>query len=961
MSAQLFINTPSVTVLDNRGLPVREVEYHRHPDTPANCHERIIRHQFDRRGFLLRSADPRLGKTGLVNLEQVASITGAILLSANVDAGTTAALTDNVGRPLITINNIRTPTGDIKDGSQRQLRTWRYEEAQLPGRPLSVEEHAAGDTARIAERFVYAGYRTEEQDLNVAGHCIRHYETAGLAQTESISLTGVPLCVSRRLPTHADQPDFEADWHGEDARLWDEQLATERFSTLYTVDATASLLRTMDTLGNAQNSAYDVSGTPSHSQLILKDQAERAIVKACTYSANGLTLLEEHGNGTVTTYTYAPQTQRVIGIKTERPGKKHNATAKLQDLRYTYDPAGNVLNCQHATDETHFWRNQVITPEDRYTYDSLYQLVRATGREQASAGRQGSRMPNAALPTPADNSPLTNYTRLYTYDSAGNLTQIRHFAAFTGNQYTIDITLSNRSNRGVPDSLTSDPETVETLFLAGGQQRWLQPGQHLTWTLRNELLKVAPVVRDGSEDDQEFYRYDSSGQRLMKLSTQKVRGSTQARQVLYLPTLELRSFNDNESAKENLHVIRALTSARTQAHALHWENGKPSGIENNQVRWSYQDLAGNSTLELDDSGNIISREGYYPYGGTATFLARNSLEADYKTIRYSGKERDATGLYYYGYRYYQLWAGRWLSADPAGTIDGLNLFRMARNNPITYRDADGLSPSDTSRMDSPDTPQPWDFSRSPMPDAPTPQKYRFIVHTAPVEHLINRTGIFSKDANEQLKSWDAVSASLITESKSFTYRSFGAILAVPPQNILAAHHEDLMSELNVGRTDRVDYLVRTADRQAERSRLSNASSVERNGMLAREISHHQHRQSTPEEIIRRTDQTRNELIIATRPSVNVTKGLPVTGEVRIVGYFLITTPHNPYAMAVPPAGSEALTPKDNAALAETHAQGIARQAGVPFYLLKGQADVFDYMSSSALEQLHQRKVRPRAL
>ncbi|EUM20864.1 hypothetical protein L462_04348 [Enterobacter sp. BIDMC 26] len=44
------------------------------------------------------------------------------------------------------------------------------------------------------------------------------------------------------------------------------------------------------------------------------------------------------------------------------------------------------------------------------------------------------------------------------------------------------------------------------------------------------------------------------------------------------------------------------------------------------------------------------------------------------------------------YRYYQPWSGRWLSADPAGTVDGLNLFRMCRNNPETFRDVAGMYP-----------------------------------------------------------------------------------------------------------------------------------------------------------------------------------------------------------------------------------------------------------------------------
>ncbi|WP_255212431.1 RHS repeat-associated core domain-containing protein, partial [Cedecea neteri] len=47
-----------------------------------------------------------------------------------------------------------------------------------------------------------------------------------------------------------------------------------------------------------------------------------------------------------------------------------------------------------------------------------------------------------------------------------------------------------------------------------------------------------------------------------------------------------------------------------------------------------------------------------------------------------------------GYRYYQPWAGRWLSADPAGTVDGLNLFRMVRNNPVSLRDENGLAPDE---------------------------------------------------------------------------------------------------------------------------------------------------------------------------------------------------------------------------------------------------------------------------
>ncbi|MGL4213698.1 MAG: RHS repeat-associated core domain-containing protein, partial [Morganella morganii] len=107
-------------------------------------------------------------------------------------------------------------------------------------------------------------------------------------------------------------------------------------------------------------------------------------------------------------------------------------------------------------------------------------------------------------------------------------------------------------------------------------------------------------------------------------------------------------------------------------------------------RFSYDNLIGSSGLETDGDGNLLSQEEYYPFGGTAVLVAGTDSGIDYKTHRYSGKERDATGLYYYGYRYYQPWAGRWLSSDPAGTVDGLNLYSMVRNNPVSFSDEQGL-------------------------------------------------------------------------------------------------------------------------------------------------------------------------------------------------------------------------------------------------------------------------------
>lgn len=691
MSTSLFSKTPTVTILDNRGLTARKIAYHRHPSSPDVTSERITRHQYDTRGFLTQSADPRLYDAGLANFSYLTDLSGGVLRMQGVDNGTTVRLNDAAGRPAITVSNISTTIDGTDDQSQAVTRTWQYENAELPGRPVSVTEQVAGEAARITERFIYAGNTDAEKALNMAGKCISHYDTAGLVQTDSVALTGVPLSVTRRLLKEADNPDTVADWQGADASSWNDLLDDEVYTTLTTADATGAELTTLDAKGNLKRVAYDVAGLLSGSWLTLKGGTQQVILKSLTYSAAGQKLREEHGNGVVTTYTYEPQTQRLTGIKTERPTGHASGAKVLQDLRYEYDPVGNVLKINNDAEETRFWHNLKAVPENTYSYDSLYQLIGATGREMAGANQQSSSLPSATVPLPTDSSAYTNYTRTYTYDEAGNLTQIRHSPA-TGSGYTTNITVSNRSNRAVLSTLTENPADVDALFTAGGQQAQLQPGQGLVWTARNELLKVTPVVRDGSVDDRESYRYDAGSQRLLKVSVQKTGTSTQTQRALYLPSLELRNTQSGDTETESLQVITVGEAGRAQVRVLHWDSGRPDEITNDQIRYSYDNLTGSSLLELDSDGNIISMEEYYPYGGTAILTARSQTEVNYKTIRYSGKERDVTGLYYYGYRYYQPWVGRWLSADPAGTVDESNLYRMVRNNPIIFVDPDGLTP-----------------------------------------------------------------------------------------------------------------------------------------------------------------------------------------------------------------------------------------------------------------------------
>lgn len=685
----LHRNTPSVAVLDNRGLVARTIDYHRHPDSLALTEARITRQQHDARGFMRHSSDPRLHAAGRVNFTWLTDLAGRPLCTQSADAGVSINLDDAAGRPLLAVARIALDEEGRHDRSEAVTRTWHYENADLPGRLLGISEQVNGLAACRLERLIYGANGEAQKAYNLAGQPCLHYDTAGLLSTHGYSLTGEPIATTQRLLAAAQDPQASPDWGGEQPAHWEAQLQlqSEACSTTSWVDATGALLTQRDAAGHLRRHAYDVAGLLQRSWLTLAGGREQVIIEALRYSAAGQKLQESHGNGLVTHYQYEPRTYRLAAVRTQRPAGHARGAKVLQDLRYAYDPVGNVLSVRDAAEPVRYWRNQRVEAHSSYAYDSLYQLVGASGREMANAGQQGLKLP--ALAT-LDNVTYTRYSRAYTYDRAGNLTRMRHSSPASNHNYTTELTVSDRSNRAVHSLLTRTASDVGALFNASGEQKTLMPGQQLAWTPRGELHAVTPVSREAEADDCESYRYDMGNQRVLKVSTRKTAAGLRTQRVQYLPGLELRSTLQGDRLTQALQVLDLGGEGHAQVRALHWATGKPPELANAQLRYSYTDQLGSGCLEVDGSGAVITQEAYYPYGGTAVWAAASEVQGRYKFVRYSGKEQDATGLYYYGYRYYQPWLGRWLSADPAGTVDGLNLFAMVGNNPVTRVDEQGL-------------------------------------------------------------------------------------------------------------------------------------------------------------------------------------------------------------------------------------------------------------------------------
>ena len=157
-----------------------------------------------------------------------------------------------------------------------------------------------------------------------------------------------------------------------------------------------------------------------------------AFVTRLDYNARNQCILIRYGNGTHSDYDYDPLTFRLARLRTARD------SGHLQDLRYTYDPAGNPTQVRDDAQQRVFFRNHVVEASAHYRYDAIYQLIEASGREHLGQSAEGALRPvppgaadarQAGLPQPGDGAAMARYAERYVYNPVGNLLRVSHRTA----------------------------------------------------------------------------------------------------------------------------------------------------------------------------------------------------------------------------------------------------------------------------------------------------------------------------------------------------------------------------------------------------------------------------------------------------------------------------------------------------------------------------------------------------
>jgi insecticidal toxin complex protein TccC len=638
MSATVHWRTPELKVSDPRGLPIRQVDYLRKvADGPLET--LITRQRHDTLGRQVEQWDPRLSRP---NLTSVYRLSGEALRVDSVDAGRRLSL---VGL-----------AGEVLRHWDQRAHHWRTTyDNQL--RVIAIEENAQPNV----ETFTYAD-GSADPGHNRRGQMLEQIDRAGVLSFSGFSLHGQPLSETRTFPD------------------------ANRYTSHRRYSANGALLTQTDAGAHRQHTRYDIAGQLKQVMLQLDASSPRQdILNDAQYNAAGQIIEQNAGNGVISTWGYDPIDGRLHTLKAGKPGK-----ALCQNLEYVHDRMGNVLRIDDHTLTTVFFANQRVDGHREFAYDSLYRLTCASGFEAEKPNLQPG-LPD--LITPIDPGRRFNYTEHYQYDQGNNLTQLCHRR--DGNNFTRQMRIDDHSNRGVRWE-KGDPEPIfDELFDPHGNQQWLQRGQPLSWNTRDQLAKVTLLQHgNGLADDEETYLY-SQGVRVYKHHVWHTPSANHFHDVCYLPGLEIRTRSDGQQ----LHVI-TLSIGVGSVRCLHWVSEIPDeDIEPDQLRYHLTDHLGSSTLELDRDGALISLEFYYPYGGTCWYAAQSEVEADCKTIRYSGKEMDVSGFNYYGARYYAPWLQRWVSADPGGDVDGLNLYAFVGNNPLGYIDSTGNNKTAASQKD----------------------------------------------------------------------------------------------------------------------------------------------------------------------------------------------------------------------------------------------------------------------
>ena len=280
----------------------------------------------------------------------------------------------------------------------------------------------------------------------------------------------------------------------------------------------------------------------------------------------------------------------------------------MQDLHYTYDPAGNITRIADDALPTLFFANQQVDPVGLYTYDAVYRLIEAQGRESVGQSALQLGLPQATYrdypyaglgSQPFDPKAVWNYTERYHYDEGGNFLHMIHQAqngawrrdyCYEEHSLIEPGKFSNRLSATVLHPNGNQPLEETYTHDAHGNMTKMPHLSLMRWDYQDQLQATAQqIVNNGGTPEITYYVYDAGGQRTRKVTERQATAGqtpTRKKERIYVGAFEIyREYQKDgetvELERETLHIMddeqriawwrlarRATTARRRSSSAI---------------------------------------------------------------------------------------------------------------------------------------------------------------------------------------------------------------------------------------------------------------------------------------------------------------------------------------------------------------------------------------------------------
>lgn len=316
----------------------------------------------------------------------------------------------------------------------------------------------------------------------------------------------------------------------------------------------------------------------------------------------------------------------------------------VSDTSYTRDRVGNILTQSNTAGAN--------TGTTTYTYDALYRLRTA---DYPAIGAGSATANDEAFTYDKVGNRKTHTKGSITLGAAGSTT--RYYGHLVNTNRLAEVRIGSTTGT-IDSSFSYDFEGRLTAQTGTGAKT-------LTWDAKNRLKTLTQASTT------QTYGYDPMDYRIRHSNT------TNGQMDYYLEGEHLESVEQNGQLTEK--YFRGTSTDELIAAYLKDTDGKSKPYQ------FHHDNVTSTTQVTGHNGGTLQSITYSAFGNTL-----NQTGASPNRLKYTGREDDQTGLYYYRARYYDTNIGRFVSEDPLGFEAGINFYAYVDNNPVNANDPTGM-------------------------------------------------------------------------------------------------------------------------------------------------------------------------------------------------------------------------------------------------------------------------------